>query len=467
MTVADLWFVARYGPLVPYFDDWEIVPVLVGQQPLTAAWLWSAHNEHRLPLPRLLLLGLCHVGGFQAGMFYNAAALSGLALAMIVVARRVRGRTSLADAVFPLALLHYGHFENLLWSWQVGFVTSTVLAGAVLVGIAMHGQRPTFGAVVGIGVCLVLLPLCGANGLILALPPAVWLGVCGLIDVFRAGEVRRHEGWRMLAFAVAFAIVASAYVLGMRRPPHQPYDLSPRDVLANAQWLVRFPFGMIVEGLWRRQIETVLLLLTFTLALLARVCWQGGSEARRAAGILAVMAGVAGVGLAVATGRPGHGGAPRYITLVVLALLAAVWAVILYSRQAERRDLALWVLLIVATLAAPDVTGVVCLVYFGLLLFRLITPTAWGQSLAALLAAVLLVANTMTGLDYGRLHRSVSDHFERDVYAGRTPRDLAARYSHGPAQLFPSETALASYLTMLHDAGLPPFPALPPTPADK
>jgi hypothetical protein len=60
MLLGVLTFVAKYATNVPLHDDWDgLVPVLNGDQPVTAAWLWSQHNEHRVPLPRLLLLALC------------------------------------------------------------------------------------------------------------------------------------------------------------------------------------------------------------------------------------------------------------------------------------------------------------------------------------------------------------------------------------------------------------------------
>ena len=32
------------------------IPQLIGVQPITATWLWEQHNEHRIPLPKLILV---------------------------------------------------------------------------------------------------------------------------------------------------------------------------------------------------------------------------------------------------------------------------------------------------------------------------------------------------------------------------------------------------------------------------
>ncbi len=54
MLAAALAFVANYGNNVPSWDDWDMNPDADGQQPVTTTWLWSQHNEHRIPVPRLI-----------------------------------------------------------------------------------------------------------------------------------------------------------------------------------------------------------------------------------------------------------------------------------------------------------------------------------------------------------------------------------------------------------------------------
>ena len=73
---------ARYGRNVPIWDDWDLVPTATGHQPVTAQWLWSQHNEHRVPIPRLLLLAMLRLSGidFRAGMYFNVAGTAALAL---------------------------------------------------------------------------------------------------------------------------------------------------------------------------------------------------------------------------------------------------------------------------------------------------------------------------------------------------------------------------------------------------
>ncbi len=63
LLIADLALVVRFGPDVPRWDDFDVVPVLTGDAALSAGWLWSQHNEHRVPLPRLVLLAAYRLSG--------------------------------------------------------------------------------------------------------------------------------------------------------------------------------------------------------------------------------------------------------------------------------------------------------------------------------------------------------------------------------------------------------------------
>src|ERR687891_1302134 len=88
MSVAALLFVARYASNVPSWDDWDMVPTLTGNQPVTWNWLWSQHNEHRVPLPRLIFLGLNRLAlvDMRVTMYFDILLMAALAGAMIVAA---------------------------------------------------------------------------------------------------------------------------------------------------------------------------------------------------------------------------------------------------------------------------------------------------------------------------------------------------------------------------------------------
>ena len=175
MTVALLGYVWAFARDVPWWDDWDLVPVLSGREPVSATWLWERHNEHRLPLPKLMHLALAVPSGpdFRIAAYINALGLAAGALVLILAARRLRGHTTLADALFPVLLLHWGQYDNLLWSFQVQFVGSTVLFLAAVTLMATARRGHLLGRGVAVGLCAAALPFFGANGT--ALAPALGL----------------------------------------------------------------------------------------------------------------------------------------------------------------------------------------------------------------------------------------------------------------------------------------------------
>ena len=118
LTLALIGFVARYGSNVPKWDDFSIVPQLAGVRPVTLRWLWEQGNEHRIPLPKLIMLSASRLAGndVRAEMYLSVLALSGLSAALIAVASKLAGGLRSSDALFPLLLLSVGQAANLLWA---------------------------------------------------------------------------------------------------------------------------------------------------------------------------------------------------------------------------------------------------------------------------------------------------------------------------------------------------------------
>lgn len=423
-TVAALWLVAHYGRNVPQWDDWEMAPVLAGAQPVTPSWLWSQHNEHRIPLPRLLLLSLVRVSGndFRAGMVFNVLALAALAAALMVAARRVRGSPSWADAFFPLILLHWGHAENLLWGWQVGFVSSTAVALALLAILAVRGNRLTRGTLLGVGACLLLLPLCGANGLVLVPPLALWLG-WGAYHGAKTGQLGgRADRLAAVVLLLAVAGLVAAYLVGYRRPEDHPPSPGVGAALQTSLecWAMTFglwgrhawlPAGLAAAGLWAA-----------AALLAARAAWRLPADRPRALGLGLFLAGLMALALVVGWGRsaagPASGLTGRYVSLMTPAL---------------------------------------CCLYF--LLGSYVRPhvTALAQGGLTVVAGLVLLLNAAEGLEQAEGQCRLAEALERDLGAALPPFVLVDRYSRFPQVLYPDPVRFARYLPLLREAGVGPF----------
>src|SRR5262245_59768529 len=56
-------YVATYGTRVPFIDDLVMAPFVRQDHPILLRELWTQHNEHRIPLPRLLYVWLARWSG--------------------------------------------------------------------------------------------------------------------------------------------------------------------------------------------------------------------------------------------------------------------------------------------------------------------------------------------------------------------------------------------------------------------
>jgi len=418
LLAAGLAFVARYGSNIPSWDDWDMIPTMTGEQPITATWLWSQHNEHRIPVPRLLMLALYRVFGcdFRVGMYFNVLSTAALALALILAARQGRGRLSWSDAFFPVLLLNWSEGVNFIWGWQVEFFLSTLLAGIMLLLIVRSGSQPTIATAAAAGICLALLVGSGAHGLALVPALALWLAFAAVLR-WRSGEPRgRRECAVILGIAASVFLLVALYFLGYERVPYHPLSANPWAALATAVQFMTMGFGPAVRPLWPLSGLGVLAVLLGSAALLAVVAWTRPPERYRAAGLFLFLAAMGCLALALGLGRNGF--EPRYITLSVPALCCVYFACDLYAPPQYSRFLRL------ALLAAP------CLA---------------------------LWFNTQFGLAYAQDLRSRLAAFEHDMASGVPSYQLINRY--GPYLHIHQEIA-HDYMPLLRRAGVGAFRSL-------
>src|SRR5919106_877285 len=253
MSVAALFFVARYASNVPSWDDWDMVPTLTGNQPVTWDWLWSQHNEHRVPIPRLIFLGLNGLFSvdMRVTMYFDVVLAAALSAAMILTAARLRGRASAADAFFPLVFLHWGQAPNLLWGWQLQFFASVALACVALLAIVRAGANLSVQkAGIITGICALLLPLCGANGLGMVPALAIWpLALALLPQVWTGNPGTRHDRQMLLLGLGALALTA-VYFVGWEPVPYHPKSQSVFQTLKTSIQFATIGLGPATRDPW-------------------------------------------------------------------------------------------------------------------------------------------------------------------------------------------------------------------------
>lgn len=250
-------FVFKNASPIPIHDELCNIPFLVDHPPL--ADYWRQHNEHRIPLPRLLYVAAFWLfgGDFRGPQYFNALMLTAATGVVMLALRRSRGYWSSTDALVPLALLTTGQYGNLLWGFQVQFIASTSL---VLMAIALSlapGLMSSKPRLVGLGACGMLLPLCGANGL--AFVP----GICGVL--FFAGvwnlwgnERKWSAGILSLALGMLPLTITAAYFVGLQDSTHHKVgEGTLGQMIVGAVNLLGACFGPIARHLPPRPYEGI------------------------------------------------------------------------------------------------------------------------------------------------------------------------------------------------------------------
>ncbi|WP_169978821.1 hypothetical protein [Tautonia rosea] len=428
LTVVALGYVARFGPRVPVWDDYDVIPVLTGHRALTLDWLWSLHSEHRLVLPRLLLLAGFRLTGndFRAGMVLNVVLLATLAAMAPVTLGMARQGRQFSDALYPLLFLNLGHHINLIWNMSVSYLLPVFLGGFVLLLITVRPGLPGIGRGGMIGLALVLLPLCNAAGVALAPMPALWLLGVSVAHARSGSDRARSSGLTFALLAITALALSMLYFHNYERSLHHP---PPPGLWAIARTVLQFlgtglGSGGIQLGLVGGGMVAVLIVAAFVVIM--RSALVRPADRTRALGLLACWGAMGMLVLGTGWGRAGlgdlAGAQERYVSLATVALLIGAVAFEVFGPGATAR----------------------------------LVP----MSLFCLLCVVLW-PNTFSSIESGRSTKMQSESFVTDLRSG-VPRFLLVR-RYTPF-LFPTHDELTEQLTMLQHAGIEPFDRLAPDP---
>lgn len=413
MLLGALGLVASYGSDVPSWDDWDMVPTLTHAQPVTPEWLWSQHNEHRVPLPRLIFLALNRLTtvDFRVTMYADVLAVGLLAAVFMGAAARLRGRASLADAFFPLVLLELGQSVNMLWGWQLEFFASAILGGVAVLAIALAGTALSVRrAAIVVGSCALLLPLTGANGLGMVPALALWPLALAVLPDHWTGAAERRGDRVLLALGLGALALTALYFVGWERVPHHPRSAGIYPTLETAVQFVSIGLGPVMRNLWPVIGLAMVACFGATAALLIRAWRERPEERARAGGLLLFLGAMGSLALGLGMGRNGF--EVRYVTLAIPAWCGVWLAWSIYGSE------------------------------------------GWSGRMPAVLTAAALLAlwgNTRFGLEYARDLRSHLGGFEADLRAGVPRRELVRRYD---PYLHPHQDVPLEYLPMLRQAGI-------------
>lgn len=419
-TLAALALVLVGGPRFPWQDDFALVTRLTGAQEFSWRWLWNGYNDHRFPLSMLVLLGLHTLAGgdHRLAMALSVALLAAVAALALASLRRMRGRTCASDAVVPLAFLHFGHWPNLLLSFQLWMVLTAAITCAWIASFAAASGRVSTRRALLAALGIACLPLLGGSGALSAPPLA-----CASLAVAWWSARDRASGSRAASVVLGLGACVSlatfvAYLAGFERTFNEQND--DRLTAQLATFARFFSQGVGPSRFEPWPASSALALTCFALVAVAAV--RLAREQRSRGQALAFVGGLGtltslGVGIAWGRSAPGYepGLEERYATLLLPLVLLVAFAIELAARE------------------------------------------HWRPLLRGLFAALTLagcVNGTWVGWNGIRTLRDDSLRFEAAVASGATSRELATQ---SIPWMFPDEKDLARLLAELRRAQLPPF----------
>lgn len=419
------WGAAFAGP-VPYFDDWGFIPVLCGERPLTAEWLWEPINDHRFPLGRFLVWCFWNISHGQPRIdaFFDVILLAGSALLLTGAAARLRGRVKYTDAFFSLALLHWAHAELLPYLISSYGFLSIALICVLLWFLAGLPERRGLSASLTAGMCLLLLPLQGGQGAVQTPAMALAVGYLGWREIRSGFQVRRRNGVIMLASAASACVMIGAYLIGFRGvSKHNFREVGPADMVVAGLEFVCTSLGAFGGRAWPLSGAVMAVFVLLTVAALLYGWRSRADERERTVGLLLALLSTLSVAVAIGIARAGlGGGASRYV---------------------------------------PISTPIVCCLY---LVWCHYGPRAFRSFVQMVMFSVLCAVATYhmsTGMELGKRHRQKTQQFQEDIEAGIPLMGLAGRHA---SYWCWDEKPLADGLQALRTAGVGIFAAVRPDP---
>lgn len=147
-------YIRKFGLTIPYYDQWELVPLLekMHNHTLTLSDLWRQHNEHRIIFPKILMLVLAHFSNWNIflELCANMVIATFIFLFLLSILRSTSDITSFWMKIFfSLMVFSMFQYENWSWGWQMQIFLS-VLGSVVAIWAANKWKGRGIGLAVAV-----------------------------------------------------------------------------------------------------------------------------------------------------------------------------------------------------------------------------------------------------------------------------------------------------------------------------
>jgi hypothetical protein len=317
MLFTALGLVRRYGTRT--FPQSDEVWALYDAEPdISVRWLWKTWAEHRIPLAKFIWKAVLQLTDydFRVGNFLTVFALAGVALLMIWTANRIRGRTIVMDAFFPLAVLNFGQAQVFLWWWQVNQVLAPITASVLLSFVVLYGNNLQLAHAALIGTGLVVLVLCGPGGFPYVITLGLWLGIWAVRkDPLLSLSQHKQRLFVMLPVVVAFALLISYFIdytpyFPLNDPPNVSAWPTPPGLVGSAVaclQILGLSIGTATKPYAAACGFAILVLGLVTAAILIRSWIERSNERARALALIMILGATLALVLVIGRSRAGMG----------------------------------------------------------------------------------------------------------------------------------------------------------------
>lgn len=211
-----------YALDMPYYDQWELVPLLekLYEGTLRPGDLWAQHNEHRLVFPRLLMLVMARLSGWN--IYWELATNVVLATlawaALCITIRRSSDPVHDGDSgpvymLVTLIIFSVSQWQNWFSGWQLQEFMN-LLAVFITLGCLTWARNTTSGVLIALAAAIVAT-YSFANGILL------W--PIGALLIALQQPLRKRSFLREITLWVMVGVAAVAsYLYGYTTPSYHP-----------------------------------------------------------------------------------------------------------------------------------------------------------------------------------------------------------------------------------------------------